>query len=319
VQARLDALAKAQQQSRVDPEQAMANLRSELARQEAALTMQDLAELRDALGEMRGDFQRLQQDQEQLFDFTPTVPELLVEDLQKKQQALDLRTDEALAEARDALLAAGDRETAGELVVPEDLTGAVMSDLSGRRGRILGTDGAGPGRTRVDAHVPESELTHFAAEFRALTSGRGALDMRYSHHEEVPDNIAKRLLDFGVHPPTTYFPLIVPEALMIEPTESEPLAELDRFCDAMFAIADEIDAIESGAVPHEDSALAHAPHTAEDLLVTDWDRPYSREDAAYPLPSLRRGKYWPPVSRIDGAAGARNLVCACPPPEAFEA
>jgi len=130
------------------------------------------------------------------------------------------------------------------------------------------------------------------------------------------DDVAKRLVDYGFHAPTMSFP--VPGTLMIEPTESESLAELDRFCDAMLAIADEIAEIESGRVAHDDSALAHAPHTAEDLLVAEWDRPYSREQAAYPVPELRRAKYWPPVSRIDGAAGDRNLVCACPPPEAFE-
>ncbi|HEX4902087.1 MAG TPA: aminomethyl-transferring glycine dehydrogenase [Acidimicrobiales bacterium] len=130
------------------------------------------------------------------------------------------------------------------------------------------------------------------------------------------DDVAKRLVDYGFHAPTMSFP--VAGTLMIEPTESESLDELDRFCDAMLAIADEIAEIESGAVPHDTSALAHAPHTAEDLLVDDWDRPYSREQAAYPVPGLRRAKYWPPVSRIDGAAGDRNLVCACPPPEGFE-
>ncbi len=130
------------------------------------------------------------------------------------------------------------------------------------------------------------------------------------------DDVAKRLIDYGFHAPTMSFP--VPGTLMIEPTESESLAELDRFCDAMIAIAAEIAEIESGAVGHDDSALAHAPHTAEDLLVADWDRPYTREVAAYPVSSLRTNKYWPPVSRIDGAAGDRNLVCACPPPEAFE-
>jgi glycine dehydrogenase len=131
------------------------------------------------------------------------------------------------------------------------------------------------------------------------------------------DDVAKRLVDYGFHAPTMSFP--VAGTLMIEPTESESLAELDRFCEAMLAIADEIAEIESGAVAHDDSALAHAPHTAEDLLVVDWRRPYTRERAAYPVPDLRRSKYWPPVSRIDGAAGDRNLVCACPPPEAFEA
>jgi glycine dehydrogenase len=130
------------------------------------------------------------------------------------------------------------------------------------------------------------------------------------------DDVAKRLVDYGFHAPTMSFP--VAGTLMIEPTESESLAEIDRFCDAMSAIADEIAEIESGAISHDDSALAHAPHTAEDLLVAEWDRPYTREQAAYPVAGLREGKYWPPVSRIDGAAGDRNLVCACPPPEAFE-
>ena len=130
------------------------------------------------------------------------------------------------------------------------------------------------------------------------------------------DDVAKRLIDYGFHAPTMSFP--VAGTLMIEPTESEALVEIDRFCDAMIAIKAEIDEVASGAVAHDDSALAHAPHTAEDLLVADWDRPYSREQAAYPVRSLRRGKYWPPVSRIDGGYGDRNLVCACPPPEAFE-
>jgi glycine cleavage system P protein (glycine dehydrogenase) len=130
------------------------------------------------------------------------------------------------------------------------------------------------------------------------------------------DDVAKRLIDYGFHAPTMSFP--VAGTLMIEPTESEPLVEIDRFCDAMIAIRAEIDRVASGEVAHDDSALAHAPHTAEDLLVADWTRPYSREDAAYPVPGLRRSKYWPPVSRIDGGYGDRNLVCACPPPEAFE-
>jgi glycine dehydrogenase len=129
------------------------------------------------------------------------------------------------------------------------------------------------------------------------------------------DDVAKRLIDFGFHAPTMSFP--VAGTLMVEPTESEGLAELDRFCDAMLAIRAEIAAIESGEVAHIDSALAHAPHTAEDVLVADWDRAYSREEAAYPLGSLRDGKYWPPVSRIDGGYGDRNLVCACPPVDAY--
>ena len=129
------------------------------------------------------------------------------------------------------------------------------------------------------------------------------------------DDVAKRLVDYGFHAPTMSFP--VAGTLMIEPTESEALGEIDRFCDAMSAIADEIAEIESGAVDHGASALANAPHTAEDLLVAEWDRPYTREQAAYPVPGLRHGKYWAPVSRIDGAHGDRNLVCSCPPVEDF--
>jgi glycine dehydrogenase len=130
------------------------------------------------------------------------------------------------------------------------------------------------------------------------------------------DDVAKRLIDYGFHAPTMSFP--VAGTLMIEPTESESRAEVDRFCDAMIAIRGEIDRVASGEWPHEQSPLHHAPHTAEDLLAADWDRPYSREQAAYPVPALRRTKYWPPVSRIDGGYGDRNLMCACPPPEAFE-
>ena len=130
------------------------------------------------------------------------------------------------------------------------------------------------------------------------------------------DDVAKRLIDYGFHAPTMSFP--VAGTLMVEPTESESLAELDRFCEAMLAIRAEIAAIEAGEVAYHDSALAHAPHPAQDLLVGDWNRVYSREDAAYPVPSLRRDKYWPPVSRIDGGWGDRNLMCACPAPETFE-
>src|SRR5690625_4104567 len=106
--------------------------------------------------------------------------------------------------------------------------------------------------------------------------------------------------------------------LMIEPTESESKAEIDRFCDAMFAIRAEVDRVASGEWPLEQSPLHHAPHSAEDLLSEDWERPYARAVGAYPVTELRRHKYWVPVSRIDGGYGDRNLVCSCPPPEAFE-
>ena len=129
------------------------------------------------------------------------------------------------------------------------------------------------------------------------------------------DDVAKRLIDYGFHAPTMSFP--VAGTLMIEPTESESLAEIDRFCDAMIAIRGEIDQIAAGVWPAEDNPLHNAPHTAEDVVSDEWSHPYSRTLAAYPVPGLRRAKYWPPVSRIDGAFGDRNLVCSCPPVEAF--
>jgi glycine dehydrogenase len=129
------------------------------------------------------------------------------------------------------------------------------------------------------------------------------------------DDVAKRLVDYGFHAPTMSFP--VAGTLMIEPTESESLAEIDRFCDAMIAIRGEIDQIAAGVWPAEDNPLHNAPHTAEDVVSDEWSHPYSRTLAAYPVPGLRRAKYWPPVSRIDGAFGDRNLVCSCPPVEAF--
>ncbi|MFQ5967806.1 MAG: aminomethyl-transferring glycine dehydrogenase [Acidimicrobiia bacterium] len=129
------------------------------------------------------------------------------------------------------------------------------------------------------------------------------------------EDVAKRLIDYGFHAPTLSFP--VAGTLMIEPTESESMAELERFCEAMISIRQEIAEISEGEVAYEDSLLAHAPHTAEDLIAGDWDRLYSRERAAFPVPSLRTAKYWPPVSRIDAGHGDRNLMCACPPIEAY--
>ena len=130
------------------------------------------------------------------------------------------------------------------------------------------------------------------------------------------EDVAKRLVDFGFHAPTMSFP--VPDTLMIEPTESESKAELDRFCDAMLAIRAEIAEIEAGTVAHEGSALANAPHTADLLVAPDWERPYSKERAFHPLPGTREDKYWPPVARIDNVYGDRHLACACPPPEAYD-
>jgi glycine dehydrogenase len=165
--------------------------------------------------------------------------------------------------------------------------------------------------TRLDGHFPilytgtHGRVGHECiVDLRPITKSTGV----------TVDDVAKRLMDYGFHAPTMSFP--VAGTLMIEPTESETLAELDRFCEAMNAIREEIDRIAAGEWPLESSPLRLAPHTAEDLLG-EWDRPYSRELAAYPVRSLRIGKYFPPVSRVDAAAGDRNLVCSCEPLEAY--
>jgi glycine dehydrogenase len=130
------------------------------------------------------------------------------------------------------------------------------------------------------------------------------------------EDVAKRLMDYGFHAPTMSWP--VAGTLMIEPTESEPKAELDRFCDAMIAIRQEIAKIERGEWPRDNNPLKHAPHTASVVSADDWTRPYSRTTAAFPLPWLRAHKFWPSVGRIDNAFGDRNLVCACPPMSVYQ-
>jgi glycine dehydrogenase len=129
------------------------------------------------------------------------------------------------------------------------------------------------------------------------------------------DDVAKRLIDYGFHAPTMSFP--VAGTLMVEPTESEDLAELERFIEAMIAIKAEADAVGRGEWPADDNPLRNAPHTAESVVTGEWTHPYTREQAVYPVHSLVRNKYWAPVRRIDQAYGDRNLVCACPPVEAF--
>jgi glycine dehydrogenase len=160
--------------------------------------------------------------------------------------------------------------------------------------------------------------------FPVLYTGQGGLvaheciiDLRPVSRDSgvTVEDVAKRLIDYGFHAPTMSFP--VAGTLMVEPTESENLAELDRFCAAMIAIRQEIGRVESGAYDPQDNPLRGAPHTASMLLAADWKHPYERTEAAYPLPGDRRVKYWPPVRRIDQAYGDRHLVCACPPPEAF--
>ncbi len=129
------------------------------------------------------------------------------------------------------------------------------------------------------------------------------------------EDVAKRLMDYGFHAPTMSFP--VPGTLMIEPTESESLGELDRLCDALILIRREIEAIESGHADPKDNPLVHAPHTAEDAMNDDWSHPYSRIEAAFPAPWVRAHKYWPPVGRVDNAFGDRNFICSCPPMESY--
>jgi glycine dehydrogenase len=129
-------------------------------------------------------------------------------------------------------------------------------------------------------------------------------------------DVAKRLMDYGFHAPTVSFP--VAGTMMIEPTESEPKEELDRFCDALIAIRGEIQAVMDGKADAKDNVLKNAPHTAEEVSADEWSHPYSRQQAAYPLPFLRGRKFWPPVARIDNPYGDRNLICACPPIEEYE-
>jgi glycine dehydrogenase len=189
---------------------------------------------------------------------------------------------------------------------------------------MMGADGLRHA-TQVAILAANYVATRLSPYYPVLYTGRGGLvaheciiDLRpLTRHSGITvDDVAKRLVDYGLHAPTMSFP--VAGTLMIEPTESENLAELDRFCAAMIAIRHEIARVENGECDPQDNPLRNAPHTASMLLATDWKHPYEREEAAYPVTGDRRAKYWPPVRRIDQAYGDRHLVCACPPPEAFE-
>jgi glycine dehydrogenase len=169
----------------------------------------------------------------------------------------------------------------------------------------------------VSANYLASRLqSHFPVLYRG-SSGRVAheciLDVRPVQKVTGinAEDVAKRLADYGFHAPTLSFP--VAGTLMVEPTESESQEELDRFCEAMIGIREEIARVERGEWTAEQSPLRRAPHTAADVATDSWDRAYSRDLAAFPQETLRLSKYWPPVSRIDGAGGDRNLICACPP------
>ena len=168
-------------------------------------------------------------------------------------------------------------------------------------------------------YIKESLKDHYSTLYSGA-NGRCAhemiLDCRDLKREgiEVSD-IAKRLMDFGFHAPTTSFPVV--DTLMVEPTESESKAELDRFCEAMITIRGEIDEIVAGRADKKDNILKHAPHTAKSLVNSDWNRPYTREQAAFPLPWVRENKFWPAVARVDNVYGDKNLICACPPIESY--
>jgi glycine dehydrogenase len=194
--------------------------------------------------------------------------------------------------------------------------------------RMMGADGlkAATECAILSANYVAARLTdhydiHYSADVAGIKGGGVAheciLDLRPLKDTSgvSAEDVAKRLIDYGFHAPTLSFP--VAGTLMVEPTESEPLVELDRFCDAMIAIRKEIAEVESGRWPRDDNPLKHAPHTAAALVDAHWAHAYTREQAAYPLKSLKRAKYWSPVGRIDNVHGDRNLFCSCVPIGAF--
>jgi len=189
--------------------------------------------------------------------------------------------------------------------------------------RMMGSEGlkAATGAAVLAANYVAARLRdHYPVLYagdNGLVAHECILDLRPLKEATGIDNndVAKRLVDYGFHAPTMSFP--VAGTLMVEPTESEDLAEIDRFIDAMIAIKDEADAVAAGTWPADDNPLVNSPHTAQSVIEGEWAHAYSREQAVYPLRTLIGHKYWPPVRRIDNAYGDRNLVCACPPVEAF--
>ena len=188
--------------------------------------------------------------------------------------------------------------------------------------RMLGAEGV-TDATRfaiLNANYIKSRLEKHYDVLYTRKNGRVAhemiFDLRAFKAKGVEEgDVAKRLMDYGFHAPTVSFP--VPGTLMIEPTESESKAELDRFCEALISIRAEIDDVVSGKADAKDNVLKHAPHTAAAVCADDWPHAYSREQAAFPLPWVRAAKFWPSVGRIDNPYGDRNLICICPPMEAY--
>jgi len=180
--------------------------------------------------------------------------------------------------------------------------------------RLMGPDGLTDGTkfAILNANYVAKRLEKF---FPVLYKGHGGLvahecilDLR-GFKATTAEDVAKRLMDYSFHAPTLSWP--VAGTLMVEPTESESQFELDRFCEAMIAIHAEMTAVESGAADQTNNVLKNAPHAAEVVTSDHWDRPYSRQAAAYPVKGLRDHKFWPPVSRIDNVYGDRNVVCSC--------
>ncbi|BDE71266.1 aminomethyl-transferring glycine dehydrogenase [Delftia lacustris] len=188
--------------------------------------------------------------------------------------------------------------------------------MMGAQGLTLATETAILSANYISARLRDHYPTLYAGE-HGHVAHECILDLRPFKESTgvMAEDVAKRLIDYGFHAPTLSFP--VPNTLMVEPTESESLYELDRFVDAMIAIREEIRAIEQGRLPQDDNPLKNAPHTAETLLASEWTHPYSREAAAYPVAALRQSKYWCPVGRVDNVYGDRNLYCSCIPVDAY--
>jgi glycine dehydrogenase len=195
--------------------------------------------------------------------------------------------------------------------------------MMGAEGLTAATEVAILAANYVAARLSAHYDIHYSSEVAGLKGGGVAheciLDLRPLKETSgvSAEDVAKRLIDYGFHAPTLSFP--VAGTLMVEPTESEPLVELDRFCDAMIAIREEIRRVEKGEWPQDDNPLKNAPHTAASLLAGEWEHPYTREVAAYPAPALKHNKYWSPVARVDNVYGDRNLFCSCIPMSEFQA
>ena len=218
--------------------------------------------------------------------------------------------------------AAGSRETIGTVSAAPWGSAAILP-ISWAYIAMMG--GEGLKRATLIAILNANYIAHRLKEhFPVLYTGQNGfvaheciIDMRTIKESSgvTVEDIAKRLVDYGFHAPTVSFP--VADTMMIEPTESEAKRELDRFCDAMISIREEIAEVEAGTADRDNNLLKNAPHTHHLLLDDDWQRPYSKARAFFPQQTLREDKYWPPVGRVDNVSGDRNLVCTCPPIEAY--